>query len=433
MLRRLLLIGVVLGLLFVIGCSKDNEKDGKEDEASITIWHNFSGEDLRAQTVQQIIKDFQSDNPDIKLDVTEIPVDAYRERIGTAAAAKELPDVFLGYPGSFTDEYHKGDLIQPITPLFEEHPEWKAGFLEGAFTPFEYEDGQIYSAPVAISATSFLYYNKDKFEDNNIEVPKTWDELLTAVDKFNDLGITPISIGNKEAWVAQSTTFGAIADRVTGTDWFLNAVKQDNASFTDDTFLDALGYFKELVDKNGYQDGANGIDNTQAEQYFAQGNAAMIINGSWTISGLAGTTSEDVMKNVGVTTVPAITEGAGRGNTITGGPGGGFLLNSKSEGMNKDAALELIYALSNADAQKAIAESEALVMYDVEIKEDEVSPLFYQAFNLLRESEFAPVYDIHLPSAAAEAVNNGLQDIMLGQDVLTVAEKIQAAHEKAIK
>src|SRR5690625_5279671 len=420
-------------LLFTVGCNDDVEKEDtnntNDDQAEISLWHNFSGEDLRAQVVQDIIKDFQEAHPDIELDVQEIPVDAYRERISTAAASKEIPDVFFGYPGSFTDEYYNGDLIQPITQLYEEYPEWKEGFLEGALEPFEYEEGEIYSAPVAISATSFLYYNKDKFEENDLEVPTTWTELLDVIDVFNEQGITPIALGNKEPWVAQSTTFGAIADRVTGTDWFLDAVDQDGHTFTDETFLEALRYFEELVDKEAYQDGANGIDNTQAEQYFAQGNAAMNVNGSWTISGLAGTVSDDVMDNIGVTVLPAIEEGEGRGNTITGGPGGGFLLNSETEGVDKDAALELIYALSNEAAQKAIAESESLVMYDVEIQEDEVSPLFYEAFTLLSDSEFAPVYDIHLSSAAAEAVNNGLQDIMLGTDIETVAEKIQQAQE----
>jgi len=429
-LRKLLLFIVLTVLLFTVGCNQAEKTDKDNKGPSITIWHNFSGEDLRAQQVQQIIEDFKADNPDVKVDAQAIPVDAYRERIGTAAASKELPDVFLGYPGSFTDEYFNGDLIQPIDSLFEEYPEWKEGFLDDAFDPYTFDE-EVYSVPVAISATSFLYYNKEMFEENNIQLPQTWDELLDTIHAFNELGITPIALGNKEPWVAQSTTFGAIADRVTGTEWFLDAVEQEDASFTDDIFLEALGYFKELVDEDAYQDGANGIDNTQAEQYFAQGNAAMIINGSWTVSGLAGTVSEDVIENIGVTVLPEIADGAGEGNTITGGAGGGFLLNKNTEGKNKEAALELIYALSNEDAQRGIAESESLVMYDVEIKEDEVSPLFYETYNLIKEVDFAPVYDIYLSSAAAEEVNNGLQDIMLGTDVETVAKKIQAAQEKA--
>lgn len=435
--RKWLFILIFIGLLFVVGCgdgSEGNSKTGdqKRDEASISIWHNYAGDDLRAQVVREMIEEFKEDHPDIKVDAQAIPVDGYRERISTVAAAKELPDVFLTYPGSFTDEFYKGELIQPIDSLFDDHSEWKEGFLESALDPYVYgDDNNIYSVPVAMSATSFLFYNKSLFEDNDLAVPETWEELLDVIDAFNALGITPIALGNKEPWVAQSTTFGALADRVTGTDWFLKAVDQEGASFTDPEFTEALGYFKELVDKEAYQEGANALDNTQAEQYFAQKNAAMIVNGSWTISSLAASMSKEELEDIGVTVFPDIAGGSGKGNTITGGPGGGFLLNSKTEGDSKDAALDLIYALSSAEAQKRVAESESMVMYDVDIQEGEVSSLFYDTFNLLRRVEFSPVYDIHLSSSAGEAVNNGLQEIMLGGDLEKVAESVQNSQATA--
>ncbi|WP_257351048.1 extracellular solute-binding protein [Pseudalkalibacillus decolorationis] len=430
-------IGLLL-LLMLAACSGDESGSSDSDDTegehgvSISIWHNFAGNDLRARTVRGMIDQFQKDHPEIKVEAQAIPVDGYRQRISTVAAADELPDVFLTYTGSFTDEFYEGDLIQPITPLLEKHPEWRDSFLPGALDAFEYSDGEIYSAPVAMSATSFLYYNKQLFKENNLEVPKTWDEFMQVIDVFNEKGITPIAIGNKAPWVAQSTTFGAIADRVTGTEWFIDAVAQDGASFTDPIFIEALGYFKQLVDANAYQDGANAIDNTQAEQYFAQGNAAMMINGSWTISSLAASASEETLQNIGVSVVPAIPDGKGRANTITGGPGGGFLLSSKTEGDAKEAALELIYVLSNAEAQKAIAESNSMVMYDVEIDPEKVNPLFYEAFKLVREVEYVPVYDLHLSAAAGEAINTGLQEIMLGGDVEAVAKKLQQAQARAV-
>lgn len=425
---------VGLGITFILilsGCmgSTDNDAKGEKSDdtkASISIWHNFAGDDLRARTVREIIAQFEEDNPTIEIDEQAIPVDGYRQRISTVAAADELPDIFLTYAGSFTDEFYSGKLIQPLTPLFEENPEWKESFLTGALEPYEY-DGELYSAPVAMSATSFLYYNKDLFEENNLEIPETWDEFIKTIKFFNEKEITPLAMGNKAPWVAQSTTFGAIADRVTGTEWFMDAVEQNGASFTDPIFIDALNRFKELVDNDAYSDGANSKDNTQAEQYFAQGKAAMMINGSWTLSSLGASASEEVLNNIGVAVVPAIKGGEGLENTITGGPGGGYLLSSDTEGADKDAALKLIYALSNADAQKAIAESNSMVMYDVELEEKKVNSLFYEAFNLVRNVEFAPVYDLHLNSAAAEALNNGLQEIMLGGDPKKVAESIQAA------
>ncbi|MBR7797675.1 extracellular solute-binding protein [Agaribacter marinus] len=408
------------------GDSKATKRSAADGRISISIWHNFAGDDLRARKVRNMIANFEEENPTIEVDEQAIPVDGYRQRISTVAAANELPDIFLTYAGSFTDEFYNGELIQPITSLFEENPEWKNSFLEGALEPYKY-DGELYSAPIAMSATSFLYYNKDLFTANNLEVPETWAEFVQVIKVFNDKGITPIAMGNKAPWVAQSTTFGAIADRVTGTNWFLDAVEQEDASFTDPIFIDALHRFKELVDNGAYSDGANSMDNTQAEQYFAQGKAAMMINGAWTLSSLGASQSEQVLTNIGVSVVPGIEGGKGSGNTITGGPGGGFLLSSETKGEDKQAALKLIYKLSNADAQKEIAESNSMVMYDVDIDKENVNPLFFEAFNLIREVEFAPVYDLYLTSEAGEAVNNGLQEIMLGGDPEKVAESIQKA------
>ncbi|MEF3329733.1 extracellular solute-binding protein [Oceanobacillus oncorhynchi] len=430
MMKKMLSVALIL-LLFLAGCGGSGENiessgSSDSDKIKLSIWHNFAGDDFRAAEVREMIEKFEEEHPNIQIDEQAIPVDGYRQRVSTVAAADELPDVFLTYAGSFTDELQKSDLVQPITPLFEENPEWKDSFLEGALDPYDY-DGELYSAPVAMSSTSFLYYNKELFEENNLEVPETWDEFIETIDFFNEQGITPLAMGNKAPWVAQSTTFGVIADRVTGTEWFMDAVNQDGASFTDPVFIDALSHFKELVDHNAYPEGANSLDNTQAEQYFAQGEAAMMVNGSWTISSLSVSVSEDVLENIGITTLPAIEGGEGEGNTITGGPGGGYLLNSKAEGATKDAALELIYHLSNEEAQKAIAESNSMVMYDLELDENAVNPLFYEAYNLVRDANFAPVYDIHLTSAGGEAVNNGLQEIMLGGDIEKIAENIQRA------
>lgn len=431
--KALPLIGIIL-ILVLAACGSDDkqEANGSEDQVSISIWHNFAGDDLRAKVVRGIIDQYKKDHPEVTVDEQAIPVDGYRQRISTVAAADEMPDVFFTYPAAFTDQFYEGGLIQPITPLLEKHPEWKDSFLPGGLDIYEYDD-EIYSVPVSSSNTSFLYYNKQLFKENNLEVPETWEEFMDVIDKFNEIGITPIAMGNKAPWVAQSTTFGAIADRVTGTDWFMDAIAQDGASFTDPVFIEALGYFKQLVDANAYQDGANSIDNTQAEQYFAQGEAAMMINGSWTISDLGASASEETLKNIGVAVVPSISKGEGHGNTITGGPGSGFLLNSKAEGATKDAGLDLIYALSNEEAQKAIAESESMVMYDVDIDEEKVSPLYYEAYNLVREVEYAPVYDIWLSPSAGEAINNGLQEIMLGGDIEAVAEKLQQAQAESIK
>lgn len=435
--RKNLIFGLVFMLVLSIlaACGGDkkagNSKDKGNEKIKLSIWHNFAGDDLRAKAVRAQIDKFEKNHPEVELDKQAIPVDGFRQRLKTVAAANEMPDVFFSYSGSFTEEFYDGDLIQPITDLWEEKKEWAEKFLPGSKEIFTY-DGEIYSAPVAMSATSFLYYNRELFEKYDVKVPTTWDELMTAVKVFNENGITPISLGNKAAWPAQSSVFGVIADHVTGTDWFLKAVNNDGASFTDPEFVEALGYFKQLVDEKAFQDGANSIDNTQAEQYFVQGNAAMMINGSWAITNLAASVSKEELEKIEVTVVPFIEGGKGKPNTMTGGPGAGFAMSSKLEGKQRDLAKELIYEIAGPEGQKAIAESESLVMYDVDIDKSKVSDLYYKAFELVKNVNFAPVYDLYLSSAGGDAINQGLQELMLGGKPEDIAKKLQDAQSKAV-
>ncbi|MFF2482339.1 extracellular solute-binding protein [Paenibacillus sp. NPDC058071] len=404
---------------------------GSKDKVKLTIWHNFAGDDLRAKAVRGLIDEYKSTHPNVEVDAQAIPVDGYRPRLSTVAAGNEMPDVFFVYAGSQSQEFFDAGLLQPITPLAEKYPEWKDNFMDGAFDRFTFEPNQIYSAPIGLSATSFLYYNKDLFEKHSVKVPTTWSELMTAVKTFNDNGITPIALGNKAPWVAQSTIIGSLADRVTGTDWFLKAVKGDGASFTDPIFLEALGKFKELSDNKAFQDGANSIDNTQAEQYFIQGNAAMMISGAWTLTNLAASASEEQVAPIEVTTIPSIEGGAGAAGTLSGGAGGGFALSKKTTGAAKDAALDLIYAISGPDGQKKIAESNSMVMYKMDLAQSGVSPLYLKAFNVAKEATITPVYDAYLSAEAAESINTGLQELMMGGKVEDVAKKLQDAQARS--
>lgn len=428
---------VLLMLTFILAaCGESsskpkNETANKGEKVKLTVWHNFAGDDLRAKTVRSFIEQFAQDNPDVELDAQAIPVDGYRQRLSTVAAGNELPDLMFVYAGSHSAELYKADLLQPITDVLNDNKEWKDKFLPGAFDPFTFEKDEIYTAPLAMSATSILYYNKALFDKHGVKVPTTWDEMMTAVKTFNENGVTPIALGNKAPWVAQSTIIGSLADRVTGTEWFKDAAAQKGAKFTDPQFVDALGYFKQLVDNKAFQDGANSIDNTQAEQYFIQGNAAMMVSGAWTLTNLAASATEEQMKDIEVTVLPAIPGGKGDPNTISGGAGGGFALSKRTEGAVRDAALKLIYTVSGPEAQKAIAESNSMVMYDTDIDQAKVTSLYYKAFNLVKKTGITPVYDAYLSAEAGDAINNGLQEIMMGGTPESVAKKLQDAQARS--
>ncbi|MFC5405288.1 extracellular solute-binding protein [Cohnella soli] len=409
--------------------SSDN---GNKEKVTLSIWHNYTGDDQRATTMRAILDEYKKSHPNVELDVQAIPPDGYRTRLKTVAAANEMPDLFVMWPGVMTKEFQAGNLLQPINELLDKQPDWKNGFLPGSFDGFTI-GSDIYSAPIALSPTSILYYNKSILDANGLQPPKTWDDLLKAVDVLKAKKITPIALGNKAAWLAQSSIFSSLADRVTGTEWFLNAASNKGAKFTDPEFIKALQYLQDLGKAGAFQEGFNSIDNTQMEQYFAQGKSAMMIDGGWALTNLAASASKEALEQMGATVLPSMPDGKGDPNTLSGVVGTGIGMSAKVTGAKKEAALDLMYTLAGPDAQKRVLESNQLVSYKVDLDKSKVTPIFAQVYELVNSVTRTPVYDGVLSSAVADELNNGLQELLMGGKPEAIAKKVQAAQERSAK
>lgn len=91
----------------------------------------------------------------------------------------------------------------------------------------------------------------------------------------------------------------------------MKAVDQNGAKFTDPEFVQSLTYLQQLGKAGAFQEGFNSIDNTQMEQMFAQGKAAMMIDGGWALPNLAANTSKEALANMAVTVLPSVPNGKG--------------------------------------------------------------------------------------------------------------------------
>ena len=89
---------------------------------------------------------------------------------------------------------------------------------------FNTVDGKIYGIPVS-KEVSYIYYNKDLFEQAGIEAPEvayaTWDEFFEACDKLKEAGITPIGMDSADSgWLTNlwmSALIGTNGDA--GNEW----------------------------------------------------------------------------------------------------------------------------------------------------------------------------------------------------------------------
>ncbi len=140
------------------------------------------------------------------------------------------------------------------------------------------KEEKVYGVPYATNASGVIY-NVDKFKEHGIEIPKTWDEFIDVLEKLQDAGEQPLLMTYKDAWTSNCP-------------W--NSIASDLApeSFNDDrkagktTFV---GTHEEIAEKymkllDYAQDDFMGLTYDDGNKAFANGEAAMIINGNWAIN-----------------------------------------------------------------------------------------------------------------------------------------------------
>lgn len=126
-----------------------------------------------------------------------------------------------------------------------------------------------------------VFYNKDMFAANGIEVPTTYQALIDACDKLLEAGIQPVSLGLKDGWPQ-----GQLANMFAGTDLLAKDAhwgakrNADEVKFNNPDLVKAMQKYQTICTKY-CGDNITGITYTQMLEQFFNGNAAMLPIGSW--------------------------------------------------------------------------------------------------------------------------------------------------------
>lgn len=410
---------------------KTTEEDSIESEkveiSMMTLWAEDNKENI-ATSVREMIEKFQSENPDIVVNVEAIgDQTAYYTKIKTLAASNSLPDVFV-CKGSELAAFAKNGLVAPLDEILD--AEWKSGYIPSSFDDIS-TDGSIYAVPYSMLSTHVIYYNKDILKDAGYDsFPTEWTEFTKMLSAVKEKGITPIALGNKEPWVAESCIMSCLGDRFTGSDWFRSIMDGSGSKFTDAEFVQALGAMQELGTKGYFNDDMNSLNNDQQKTLYFNGEAAMFMEGSWAV-GAVDAGPDDIKAKTGVAVLPAANGGKGNPKATSGGSGSGFAVGANNFGEKKDAIAKLLKALSGEEYSKSIAAKGEPVAYMVDdYDKSGVSDLALEYSDMASDLEFTPIYDSFLDPSVVDVMNSNLQELLIG--VVTpedCAKNIQDAYD----
>lgn len=154
-------------------------------------------------------------------------------------------------------------------------------FSAGSLAPWSTDSGEPFAVPIA-AVSHGIFYNQDLFAKQGIAVPATWEDLMAAAKKLKDAGITPFSNGVKDEWdINEIVWMGLVPSAIGGRDGRLDYLTGKTC------FNDAkmIASFQQIADLKPYLPaGFAATSYSDSEQLFVQGKAAMMFDGSWSIS-----------------------------------------------------------------------------------------------------------------------------------------------------
>lgn len=409
------------------GCGQKTAENG-EKEVEISMLDFFIPGEGTTEAMKPLIEQYMEEHPNVSLDEESVSNADLATKVQTLAAGDELPDIFM-VKGQMTETFVENGKMYALDDMLNEDTEWRDNFKEGVFSNFTV-DGSIYGLPFQVTNTC-VFYNTDLFEQAGIsEFPSTWQELIDCIPKLKALGVTPIALGNKEKWNAESVIMSTLGNRVTGDEWYQSIRDGSGAKFTDEEFVSALSALADLAAAGAFNEDVNSIDGAQQRQMYMNGKAAMTIDGSWAIANFDSNCPDEVKSVTEIAALPAVPGGKGNPEAITGGAGWAIAVNSQISPEKLEAVKGLLKAMTGpeygTEAIKAGTLSAVNPGENVEIT-DEIAAKF-DTFAAGRP--FIPVYDHQLSSGVIDVMQSGLQELLIGRVTPEeLAGRIQAEYE----
>ena len=193
------------------------EQPPKEEGKIKIVFYHTLGEAMRA-VLDKYIVEFNKLYPDIVIEHKQVGnYDDVRYQIMTEIIVGDQPNIAYCYPDHVAlyniaqavqtlDEYinstevvTRADGTTEVLGLTEKQID---NFIDGYYEEGKvYGDGKMYTLPMSKS-TDVLYYNKTFFEQHNLILPSTWDEMeaLCAAIKKIDPNCIPLGYDSEANW-----------------------------------------------------------------------------------------------------------------------------------------------------------------------------------------------------------------------------------------
>jgi len=167
---------LLVAFVTITSCSKDSD-----EIKTIKFWAMGS----EAEQVSKILPEFEKKYPNIKVKVQQIPWTAAQEKLITAFASDNTPDICqLG--NTWIPQFASLNAIISLDKFIAKSEIVKPGTFFSGIWETNIIDNKVYGIPWYVD-TRLMFYRKDVFERAGFKnPPKNWDELYTLCVRIKE-------------------------------------------------------------------------------------------------------------------------------------------------------------------------------------------------------------------------------------------------------
>jgi multiple sugar transport system substrate-binding protein len=249
-------------LLVLLACSRP-----QGDSHTIQFWQFWS--DINTKPViEQLISEFERENPGIRVKVTDLTWANGHEKIVIAFAAHQPPDI-LELGSDWIAEFAANGLLAEVTPSTPENYLYPARWHDST-----------YAYPWMLDSR-YLYYNLDLLNRVGRNTPRTWDDLLADCRGIDSLGDDYFGFGANSAerhrlYKKFLPFLWSNGGQVLRPDGRQSALATPQA-------IEALNYYLKLCDCGLIE------SQRRLEEYFRDGKIGVVVSGGWLLQRLKKT------------------------------------------------------------------------------------------------------------------------------------------------
>jgi len=244
---------------------------GGEPAGELVVWHYYDeGAGGLERAIAEWETNFEADHPEVDVRLEYQPYDQMVQKVTTAAAAQQGPDIVMGtHP--FLPEMVKAGALAPMDEYwdaYEEADQYPAEIEDGLIV-----DGERYGVQ-GYANVEGLYYNADILSEIGVDVPTDMASFEAAMAAAQEAGYTPLTVS---APAGAGGEFAAVP-WLAGAGWSYDEPDHPGAEEAMTRLSDWVeaGYINS-DDATGFNGGTN----------FITGNYAFAQEGNWNLATFA--------------------------------------------------------------------------------------------------------------------------------------------------